>query len=59
MFDFRPAAIRRDFKLRRLPAQHKGNFYRRLAAYGQVGRTDLELPWEATDKVDALLALAG
>lgn len=58
-FDFRPAAIMRDFNLRHLPAKHKGSFYRRLAAYGQVGRTDLELPWEATDKVDALLARVG
>lgn len=58
VFDFRPAAIMRDFKLRHLPARHKGNFYRRLAAYGQVGRTDIALPWETTDKVEALLALA-
>ncbi len=54
-FDFRPAAVLRDFNLRHLPAQHKGNFYRRLSVYGQVGRLDLDLPWEATDKVDALL----
>ncbi len=59
VFDFRPAAIMRDFHLRHLPAKHKGSFYRRLAAYGQVGRTDLDLPWEATDKVEALLARAG
>jgi S-adenosylmethionine synthetase len=37
-----------------LPALHKGTFYQKLAAYGQVGRTDLELPWEATDKIELL-----
>ncbi len=58
-FDFRPAAIMRDFNLRHLPAQHKGKFYQRLAAYGQVGRTDLDLPWEATDKAAELSARVG
>ncbi len=53
--DFRLAGILRRFNLRRLPALHKGSFYRRLAAYGQVGRTDLALPWEETDKVQMLL----
>jgi S-adenosylmethionine synthetase len=53
--DFRPAGIIRQFNLRRLPAQTKGGFYRRLAAYGHMGRTDIELPWEATDKVEELL----
>ena len=54
-FDFRLTAIVRDFGLRRLPEKMKGDFYRRLAVYGHVGRTDLELPWEKTDKA-ALLA---
>jgi S-adenosylmethionine synthetase len=54
--DFRLAAILRDFNLRHLPALNRGGFYRRLAAYGQVGRDDLELPWEATDKVEVLQA---
>ncbi len=53
-FDFRPAAVLRDFNLRHLPGRHKGRFYRRLAVYGQVGRLDLDLPWEATDKAAAL-----
>ncbi len=53
-FDFRLAGILRDFNLRHLPALHKGRFYRKLAAYGQVGRVDLNLPWEATDKADLL-----
>ncbi len=53
-FDFRPAAILRQFNLRHLPALVKGGFYRRLAAYGQVGRMDIGLPWEVTDKVRLL-----
>jgi S-adenosylmethionine synthetase len=53
-FDFRLAGILRDFNLRHLPSRHQGDFYSRLAAYGQVGRLDLELPWEQTDKVDIL-----
>jgi len=53
-FDFRLAAILRDFNLRHLPALNKGRFYRNLAAYGQVGRLDLNLPWEVTDKAEVL-----
>jgi S-adenosylmethionine synthetase len=55
-FDFRPAAIIRNFHLRQLPSQYRGGFYRRLAAYGQVGRMDLGLPWERTDRTALLLA---
>ncbi|WP_250124149.1 methionine adenosyltransferase [Chroococcidiopsis sp. CCMEE 29] len=50
-FDFRLAGIIKQFNLRFLPSLRKGGFYRKLAAYGQVGRTDIDLPWEATDKV--------
>lgn len=50
-FDFRPVAIMRDFKLRHLPKIIKGGFFRKIAAYGQVGRMDIGLPWEVTDKV--------
>lgn len=53
-FDFRPAAILRRFGLRALPARSPDGFFRRLAAYGQVGRTDLALPWEDTASADAL-----
>ncbi len=53
-FDFRLAAIIRQFDLRNLPARTRGGFYRRLAVYGQVGRTDLDLPWERADMVDEL-----
>ena len=53
-FDFRLAAIVRDFQLRRLPAMRQGGFYRKLAVYGQVGRLDLDLPWEKTDRADLL-----
>ncbi len=51
-FEFRLAGIIRQFNLRFLPDLFKGGFYKRLAAYGHVGRTDLGLiPWEDTDKV--------
>ena len=52
VFDFRPAAIIRDLDLRR-------PIYRQTAAYGHFGRTDVDLPWEHTDKVDAVRAEAG
>ena len=35
-----------QFKLRELPKQRNGRFYRDVAAYGHFGRTDLNLPWE-------------
>ena len=52
-FDFRPAAIIRDLELRKPQ-------YRRIAAYGHLGRTDLTpLPaWEKTDRADAVRAAA-
>ncbi len=54
-FDFRLAAIIRQFNLRFLPAIVKGGFYKQLAAYGHVGRTDLGIiPWEETDMVPVL-----
>ncbi len=46
-FDLRPAAIIRDLDLRR-------PIYRQVAAYGHFGRTDIDVPWEKTDKVDVL-----
>ncbi|SFU72644.1 methionine adenosyltransferase [Alicyclobacillus macrosporangiidus] len=46
-FDLRPAAIIRDLELRR-------PIYRQTAAYGHFGRSDLDLPWERTDKAEAL-----
>lgn len=52
--DFRVGAIIARFNLRHLPAQVKGGFYRRLGAYGHVGRTDIGLPWEQTDLAAAL-----
>jgi S-adenosylmethionine synthetase len=52
--DFRIAGIMRQFNLRYLPSLIKGGFYRKLAAYGHVGRMDIGLPWEVTDKVSAL-----
>ena len=49
VFDLRPAAIIRDLDLRR-------PIYRQTAAYGHFGRSDLDLPWERTDRTDALRA---
>jgi len=54
LFEFRPAGIIKQFNLRFLPAILKGGFYRKLAAYGHVGRMDIGLPWEVTDKAQAL-----
>ncbi len=45
-FDLRPGAIIEQFKLKDLPNERKGRFYRDTAAYGHFGRTDLKLPWE-------------
>jgi S-adenosylmethionine synthetase len=56
-FDFRPGGIIRQFNLRFLPSILKGGFYRKLAAYGHVGRMDIGLPWEITDKVNFLKSL--
>lgn len=51
-FDLRPAAIIRSLDLRR-------PIYRQTAAYGHFGRTDLNLPWENTDKAAFLRSEAG
>ena len=53
-FDLRPAAIIANFDLRNLPAKNGGKFYQKLAAYGHVGRTDINVPWEQLDKVEVL-----
>lgn len=47
VFDLRPAAIIRDLDLRR-------PIYRQVAAYGHFGRTDIDVPWEKTDKAELL-----
>ena len=52
VFDLRPASIIKDLDLRR-------PIYRQVAALGHVGRTDIDLPWEHTDKVNALKGAAG
>jgi S-adenosylmethionine synthetase len=51
-FDMRPAAIIRDLKLRQ-------PIYKQVAAYGHFGREDVNVPWEATDKVELLRTAAG
>ena len=50
-FDLRPASIIRTLDLRR-------PIYEQTAAYGHFGRTDLDLPWERTDRVEQLKAMA-
>ena len=51
VFDLRPTAIIRDLDLRK-------PIYRKLAAYGHVGREDLGVTWEKTDRTEALKAAA-
>ena len=51
VFDLRPAAIIRDLDLRK-------PIYRQLAAYGHMGREDLGVAWEKTDRVEALKTAA-
>lgn len=53
-FELRPAGIIHAFNLRNLPAERGGRFYQDVAAYGHLGRNDLDLPWEKTDKADIL-----
>jgi S-adenosylmethionine synthetase len=57
-FELRPEGILSTFNLRNLPAERNGRFYQDVAAYGHFGRTDLELPWEQTDKAADLKAAA-
>jgi S-adenosylmethionine synthetase len=52
--ELRPAGIVAQFRLRRLPSLFRGGFFRRLAAYGHVGRLDIGLPWEQTNKAQLL-----
>jgi S-adenosylmethionine synthetase len=52
--DFRLAGIVKRFRLRSLATRSPDGFYRKLACYGQVGRIDLDLPWEVLDLLDAL-----
>jgi S-adenosylmethionine synthetase len=54
LFELRPAGIIQTFNLRGLPAERGGRFYQDFAAYGHFGRTDLDLPWEQTDKAALL-----
>jgi S-adenosylmethionine synthetase len=51
-FDLRPGAIIRDLRLRR-------PIFQQTAAYGHFGRPDLSLPWERTDRAEALARAAG
>ena len=53
-FELRPAGIIQTLNLRNLPQERGGRFYQDVAAYGHFGRTDLDLPWEKTDKAELL-----
>jgi S-adenosylmethionine synthetase len=53
-FDFRPGAILRDFAIRERFRGAAGSFFLPLATYGHMGRDDLGVPWESTDKIRAL-----
>lgn len=53
-FELRPAGMIEQFNLRNLPGWRGGRFFQDVAAYGHMGRTDLDLPWEKTDKVELL-----
>ena len=52
VFDLRPTAIIRDLRLQR-------PIYRKLAAYGHMGRTDTDAPWEDTGRAAALREALG
>lgn len=53
-FELRPAGIIQAFNLRNLPGERGGRFFQDVAAYGHLGRSDLDLPWEKTDKAEML-----
>jgi len=57
-FDFRLASIIRQFHLRDLPGRDAYGFYEKLSAYGHVGRDELDLPWESTDRKEELQSLS-
>jgi S-adenosylmethionine synthetase len=56
--DLRPRAVVEHLGLRKLPAGHDGAFYVRLAAYGHLGRPDIDVPWERDDHVQVFRACA-
>jgi S-adenosylmethionine synthetase len=53
-FELRPAGIIQTFGLTTIPAERGGRFYQDVASYGHMGRDDLDLPWEKTDKAALL-----
>ncbi len=57
-FNLTPAGIINKFDLRNLPAKNGGKFYQLLAAYGHMGRLDINVPWEETDKAESLKSQA-
>jgi S-adenosylmethionine synthetase len=55
VIDFDALSIRQKFALEKLPRARGGRFFTELGAFGHVGRTDLDLPWERVDRVKDLL----
>jgi S-adenosylmethionine synthetase len=55
-FELRPAGIIQTLGLTKMPSERDGRFYQDVASYGHMGRNDLDLPWEQTDKAAALKA---
>jgi S-adenosylmethionine synthetase len=58
-FDLRLGAILKTFGLRHLPRQREGRFFQELAAYGHMGRLDLDPPWEQLERAGELRESAG
>jgi S-adenosylmethionine synthetase len=59
VIDLSPAAVVASMGLRELPEQRGGEFYQALAAYGQIGRRDVDAPWEREDLAARLRRAAG
>jgi S-adenosylmethionine synthetase len=53
-FELRPAGIIQTLGLSKMPSEREGRFYQDVASYGHMGRNDLDLPWEQTDKAAML-----
>jgi S-adenosylmethionine synthetase len=59
VFDFRLMGILQQFELRSAVSAAKEGFFQPLAVYGQIGRVDLDSPWERTDKTALLKECKG
>lgn len=54
VFDFRLGALIRDFGMRSVVVDAGGRFFQQLAAYGHMGREELDLPWERLDRLEEI-----